>query len=102
MKKELSPCCVCTRVADPENCVDKTCRTWQAWFLEQWKQTQLALRGIKDMPASQVGVPLGGRTYAPPHETRAYLRADPCGTCRVPGSLCHSPCRKRLVWEDLQ
>lgn len=102
MKREMSPCCVCTRVADPEGCTDKTCRVWQAWFLRKWEQSRMEILQMKQAPAKNAGVALGGRRYAAPHEVRAYLRTDPCGSCRVPGGICTAPCRKRLVWEDIQ
>lgn len=98
--KCLSPCVGCIRVADPENCTDKSCRVWQAWFLQQWEQTRDAVRQLKDVPQPKAGVPLGGRRYAAPHQTRSYLRTDPCGECLCPSGLCRTPCRKRLVWED--
>ena len=96
----LSPCVTCTRVADPENCTDKTCRAWQAWFLQQWEQSRMGLRQLKEKPEKKVGVAVGGNRYAAPHQVRAYLRKDPCGACLCPAGLCKSPCRKRRVWED--
>lgn len=95
-----SPCLSCTRVQDPENCTDKSCRVWQAWFLGRWEQTREGFRRMKDAPEPGVGVPLGGNRYAAPHQVRAYLREDPCGSCRCPRELCATPCRKRMVWED--
>ena len=100
MNRLLSPCLTCTRVADPENCTDKTCRAWQAWFLQQWEQSRIRLRQLKDLPVKKAGVAIGGRRYAAPHQVRAYLRKDPCGDCLCPAGLCKSPCRKRRVCED--
>ena len=31
------PCDTCTRVFDPRNCENKTCRVWQKWFLQSWE-----------------------------------------------------------------
>ena len=31
-----SPCVGCTRVACPENCENKLCKDWKAWFLGRW------------------------------------------------------------------
>lgn len=100
MMNRRSPCLTCKRVEEPENCTDKSCRAWQAWFLQQWEQTRLGLRRLKDMPQCGAGVAVGGRRYAAPHQVRAYLRRDPCGECRCPAQLCETPCRRRLVWED--
>ena len=33
---ELKPCLTCTRVKDPEDCENKTCPDWKAWFMNQW------------------------------------------------------------------
>lgn len=32
-----SPCERCTRIADPENCENKNCKDWKAWFLRRWR-----------------------------------------------------------------
>jgi len=100
MNKILSPCLTCTRVMDPENCTDKTCRAWQAWFLQQWEQSRMDLRRLKEVPEKKAGVTIGGHRYAAPHQVRAYLRKDPCGACLCPAELCKTPCRKRRIWED--
>lgn len=100
MKNTVNPCLVCGRCADPENCTDKSCRDWQRWFLQKWEQTRESFRQGKEQPNPPAGVVVGGRHYAAPHEVRNYLRRDPCGSCLCPKDLCHTPCRKRLVWED--
>lgn len=100
MNNVLSPCLSCTRVEDPENCTDKSCRIWQAWFLKKWEESRMGLRQLKETPAQKAGVALGGRRYAAPHQVRAYLRNDPCGECLCPAGLCKSPCRRRQIWED--
>lgn len=33
-----SPCLTCTRVHDPEECNDKSCGRWRAWWLAKWEQ----------------------------------------------------------------
>ena len=100
MKYNVSPCVGCVRMKDPQMCADKTCREWQRWFVQQWEQTRQSFRQAKERPQPVVGVNVGGRYYAAPHEVRNYLRCDPCGCCQCPKELCHTPCRKRLVWED--
>ena len=96
MKYE-SPCLTCTRVRDPKNCEAKTCRDWQAWFIDRWEAMRECVR--KDMAQAQlreVGVPLGGHHYAPPHQVTAYLRHDPCDTC--PALRCAQPCPVKKAW----
>lgn len=100
MKNTMSPCFACTRVFDPEDCTDKSCRVWREWFLEQWERSRMALRQLKEIPGETAGVAVGGCRYAAPHQVRRYFREDPCGTCLCPSELCRTPCRKRLVWED--
>ncbi len=99
MERRESPCLECTRVLDTENCMDKTCRVWQDWFLEQWELSRQAIRAVKDGPAEPVGVPLGGERYAMPHQVEDYLQADPCTVCRCHKNLCKGSCRKRRAWE---
>lgn len=99
MKKHLSPCLTCTRVADPEDCTDKSCRVWQNWFLEQWERVRVMARQSKDV-LDPVGVPLGGNHYAAPHQVQAYLEIDPCVVCLCPRELCTASCGKRRNWEQ--
>lgn len=35
MKK---PCLTCTRVKNPIECDNKTCRTWQDWYIRSWNK----------------------------------------------------------------
>lgn len=30
------PCLTCTKVKDPENCENKSCKEWREWFLKKW------------------------------------------------------------------
>jgi len=94
-----SPCLTCTRVRDPQNCENKTCRDWQAWFIDRWESMRDAVR--KDMSRAElheVGVPLGGERYASPHRVRTYLQNDPCASC--PCGHCDIPCPVRKTWEE--
>lgn len=102
MKENMSPCVVCSRVSDPENCTDKTCRLWQRWFLQRWEETRQTLRQMKDMPDSYAGVVVGGVRYAAPNQVRNFLENDPCGSCLCPKDLCDTPCRKRKAWENFR
>ena len=98
MKYE-SPCLTCTRVRDPKNCENKTCRDWQAWFIDRWESMRDFVR--KDRLQAQMqeaGVPLGGHRYAPPHQVAEYLRKDPCSQCVV--HHCETPCPVRRAWEE--
>ena len=94
-----SPCLTCTRVRDPQNCENKTCRDWQAWFIDRWESMRDAVR--KDMAQAQlhdVGIPMGGERYASPHRIREYLQTDPCTVC--PCGHCAIPCPVRTAWEE--
>ena len=99
MKERISPCVGCGRVADPENCADKTCRLWQGWFLEKWEQTRQAIRQLKEEPGAMAGVNVGGVCYAAPDQVRSFLDKDPCDSCCCPKELCQNTCRKRRLWE---
>lgn len=100
MEYELSPCAYCCRVADPKNCDNKKCSTWQKWFLNRWEQTRKLFRASMDKATVQAaGVPLGGHHYPHPHRVREYLKDGPCTRCKIPNDLCTSPCPVRQVWE---
>lgn len=34
------PCKTCTKVKHPDICLNKTCLTWQTWFLERWQEVR--------------------------------------------------------------
>lgn len=39
-----SPCLTCTRVKDPKNCENKSCKDWQAWYIGRWEAMRANLR----------------------------------------------------------
>ena len=39
-----SPCENCKSVNNPEDCQNKECVSWKAWFIERWNEMR---RGIK-------------------------------------------------------
>lgn len=95
-----SPCRTCTRVADPDKCENKNCQVWQRWFINSWDGMRAYPRVVRDFMSPQpVGVPLGGRHYAAPHEVMWYMGIDPCSECLCNQDLCKTPCRVRLAWE---
>ena len=97
MKYE-SPCLTCTRVRDPKNCENKTCRDWQAWFIDRWEAMRENVR--REMNTAQLqetGIPLGGHLYTHPDRVRGYLENDPCKSC--PFGHCQIPCVVRKAWE---
>lgn len=96
-----SPCLTCTRVKNPRNCENKTCKDWQAWFIDRWEAMRRNIRtGMDRAPITEQGVPLGGRQYASPHRVREFLQTDPCNTCYCPRDVCTSPCQLKLAWEE--
>lgn len=101
MKKVPSPCLTCTRVRDPEQCENKACSVWRAWFIARWDSLRSSPRlAMEQARMEPVGVSLGGRIYAPPHQVREYLEEDPCEKCLCPKDLCTGPCRVRRAWEE--
>lgn len=96
-----SPCLSCTRVKDPRNCDNKLCQPWRQWFLRRWDMIHRYPREQMDKGQRKpVGVPLGGRHYAAPHQVEAYRNNDPCKTCLCPKDLCTTPCRHKRAWEQ--
>lgn len=95
-----SPCNYCTRVRDPQNCENKTCKDWQAWFIDRWESMREHVRKEMDAaPMEETGIPLGGNRYTHPHRVRQYLAADPCGQCACPKDVCHTPCPVKAAWD---
>ena len=98
-----SPCLQCTRVRDPKNCEAKTCKDWQAWFIDRWESMRENVR--KEMEKASLtgtGVPLGGQHYVSPHRVREYLEKDPCCSCLCPKDVCHTPCPLKSAWLEGQ
>ena len=96
-----SPCVGCTRVKDPEACENKNCKPWQQWFIDRWELIRSVPRLQKETAVLQpLGVPLGGRYYAPPEQLADYRKNDPCDRCLCPRDLCTSPCPVRRAWEE--
>lgn len=98
MYLDISPCEGCNRVPDPDKCENKNCRLWQKWFFARWELLRAYPRRRMEQKPEPVGVILGGKYYAPPHMTRAYLEQDPCGGCMCSPELCRVPCRARQHW----
>lgn len=99
--KQPSPCLCCQRVADPRNCDNKNCVQWRQWFLARWELIRRYPRQhMEDAVLKPVGVPVGGRHYAAPHQVKTYLQTDPCQACICPRDLCSTPCRVRRAWEE--
>lgn len=100
-KRQPSPCLRCLRVEDPRKCENKNCQLWQRWFIDQWNMLRADPRqAMEQVELKPVGVAIGGRRYAAPHQTRSYLRKDPCDACRCPKEFCTSPCPTRRAWEE--
>ena len=98
-----SPCLCCTRVRDPECCENKSCKDWQAWFQDRWESMRENVRNqIKESPTVEVGIPLGGHFYVPPHQIQAYLQKNPCDRCTSPKSLCLEPCSAKARWQKMR
>lgn len=98
--KNMSPCLRCTRVANPQNCENKRCTVWQKWFLQQWAVIHAYPRRREELASLRpVGVSLGGRVYALPHQTGKFLQTDPCRDCICTEDVCQEPCRMRKLWE---
>ena len=98
-----SPCFTCTRVKDPENCENKNCKDWQAWFLDRWETMRQYVRHeIQNAPVTETGIPLGGHFYVHPHRAQAYLQEEPCVRCCCPVELCQKTCHARSLWHAKQ
>lgn len=97
----VSPCLSCRRVKDPANCENKLCKPWRQWFLARWEMIHKFPREqMEQAELKPVGVNVGGRYYASPHQIEAYRKQDPCQACLCPKDLCTSPCRVRRIWEE--
>lgn len=99
--KYPSPCLRCTRVRNPRACENKQCAPWRQWFLDRWELIHRYPRQqMQTAKLEPVGVKVGGRVYAAPHQVREYLDTDPCRKCLCPKDLCGTPCRVRRRWEE--
>ena len=98
-----SPCLECTRVRNPQDCENKGCKDWQAWFIDRWEAMRRNVREqMEERTPQEIGVPLGGEHYAHPHRIREYLQQDPCASCLCPKDVCHAPCPARITWAEKQ
>lgn len=95
-----SPCLNCPKGMDPAYCEDKRCSIWRKWFLSRWERLHQYPRLVMEYSVPvPLGIPLGGRHYAAPHQVRAYLETDPCKRCACSVDLCTAPCRVRRAWD---
>lgn len=101
MQCELrNPCALCSRVPCPEECENIHCNLWRRWFLARWdRMQQAARRQMNTVETVPLGVPLGGRNYAPPHRVREYRQHNPCQNCVI-GPICKEKCNIRTRWEQ--
>lgn len=97
----FSPCLVCTRVSNPQDCENKNCKSWQKWFLGRWAAIRAYPRVMMDHAKREpVGVVVSGTYYAAPHQVADYRNNDPCKTCLCPKDLCNTPCRQKTAWKQ--
>lgn len=98
-----SPCLQCTRVRDPQNCENKLCKDWQAWFIDRWESMRDHVRQeMEQAPMEDIGIPLGGHRYASPHRVQEYVSQDPCQRCLCPKDRCRIPCASKTAWLEIQ
>ena len=96
-----SPCLTCTRVRNPSNCENKLCKDWQAWFIDRWDAMRAYVRAqMEQSDTVDLGVPLGGESYASPHRIQEYLERDPCDRCHCPKEVCLTPCSAKIAWSN--
>ena len=101
VRNRPSPCLTCSRVPDPRECDHKACRPWQQWFLARWELIHNYPRAkMEAAELKPVGVKIGGRPYAAPHQVRRYVQNDPCQSCLCPKDLCLTPCPVKKAWEQ--
>jgi len=97
---DFSPCLVCTRVRDPQDCENKNCKAWQKWFLGRWAAIRAYPRVMMDCAKREpVGVVVSGTHYAAPHQVEDFQKNDPCKGCLCPKDLCETPCRQKTAWQ---
>lgn len=94
-----SPCRICQRVRDPQNCENKLCREWQAWFIDRWETMRRAVMAEANGPSIQgQTISVGGIKYRHPDHIRDYLVTDPCLRCPWADGLCPDICDTRQAW----
>lgn len=94
-----SPCLTCVRVRDPENCENKKCKDWQAWFIDRWESMRAAAKaGSSGKHVQGTPIVVGGVKYYHPDKVREYLTIDPCFQCPWRDGLCPNPCDTREEW----
>lgn len=100
-ESKSSPCLTCSRVRDPDNCENKLCKDWQAWFIDRWETMRAnVFSQVRQQKAAEQGaISVGGRQYSHPEHVRSYLRKDPCRECICPKDLCSTPCAVRKAWD---
>lgn len=100
-KNRKSPCIICQRVRDPQNCENKLCKDWQAWFIDRWESMR---RGVMQAEQGQCiqseAVSVGGEKYHHPDRVRQFLAEGPCLRCLRSRGLCTKPCQVRRTWEN--
>lgn len=98
-KQTVSPCLNCQRVRDPKNCENKTCREWQAWFIDRWDtMRKLILQAPQGEGIRGATISVGGREYHHPDRVRQFLKVNPCLRCPRAVGLCPSPCNTKKAW----
>jgi len=103
IRKTPSPCLGCTRVKDPRSCENKNCVPWRNWFLQRWEWIHNYPRvHMESADLKPVGVNIGGKVYAPPHEIKNYANQNPCEKCVCPKDLCAEPCKVRRAWDEFR
>lgn len=98
-KQTLSPCLDCQRVRDPKNCENKTCKEWQAWFIDRWDTMRKRILQAPQGEGIQAqAISVGGKVYYHPDKVRRFLEVNPCARCLRARGLCPSPCNTKKAW----
>lgn len=100
-EEKQSPCLTCSRVRDPDNCENKLCKDWQAWFIDRWEamRANVFAQVRQQKAVAQGAISVGGYQYSHPDHVRSYLQKDPCGECVCPKDMCDTPCAVRKAWD---
>lgn len=98
-EQHSSPCLCCQRVRDPQNCENKLCKEWQAWFIDRWESMRRAIKDkVQGKGIQGEAISVGGTKYHHPERVREFLKLDPCLRCPWRDGLCPNPCDTRKVW----